>query len=377
MSEIRYPFKLSILLPEEGGGYLIEFPDLPGCISDGETVDEAIANGKDALFCWIENSETVRRRNPATQIMTQKTGFIYHIDYLNHDTGPGHPERPDRLRASLAALQQSEVWTQLHHIEPTPATIEQIAYAHKPGYSEYIQQSCEAEIPLTYDTPVVQESFDIALLSTGGVLRAAEAVATGKVQNAFALVRPPGHHATPGQSMGFCLFNNIAVTARYLQREHGVGKVAIVDWDVHHGNGTQDIFYEDSSVLFFSIHQSPLYPGTGSRYEQGSGDAHGTTLNVPMPAGSGDDEYIGVFTNTLIPALREFSPEFLLISAGFDAHYLDPLAGLEITAAGFSALTDMLLEVAEGRVVSALEGGYSLKGVSESVVAHVKRLVTF
>ncbi len=309
--------------------------------------------------------------------MTQKTGFIYHIDYLNHDTGPGHPERPDRLRASLAALQQSEVWTQLHHIEPTPATIEQIAYAHKPGYSEYIKQSCEAEIPLTYDTPVVQESFDIALLSTGGVLRAAEAVATGKVRNAFALVRPPGHHATPGQSMGFCLFNNIAVTARYLQREHGVGKVAIVDWDVHHGNGTQDIFYEDSSVLFFSIHQSPLYPGTGSRYEQGSGDARGTTLNVPMPAGSGDDEYIGVFTNTLIPALREFSPEFLLISAGFDAHYLDPLAGLEITAAGFSALTDMLLEVAEGRVVSALEGGYSLEGVSESVVAHVKRLVTF
>ena len=307
--------------------------------------------------------------------MTQKTAFIYHPDYLNHDTGPNHPERPDRLRASLAALQESEVWTQLHHIEPTPATIEQIAYAHKPGYSEHIQQYCEAEIPLTYDTPVVQESFDIALLSTGGVLRAAESVAMGKAKNAFALVRPPGHHATPGQSMGFCLFNNIAVTARYLQREHGVGKVAIVDWDVHHGNGTQDIFYEDSSVFFFSIHQSPLYPGTGSRYEQGSGDAHGTTLNVPMPAGSGDDEYMTVFTDVLIPALRAFSPEFLLISAGFDAHYLDPLAGIELTAGGFSALTDMLLGVAEGRVVSALEGGYSLEGVSESVVAHVKRLV--
>lgn len=311
--------------------------------------------------------------------MQQKTAFVYHPDYLNHDTGPKHPERPDRLRASLAALQQSDVWEQLHHIDPTPATVEQIAYAHKPGYSEHIRQSCKAEIPLTYDTIVGHESYDIALLSTGGVLCAAEAVATKKVKNAFAMVRPPGHHATPGQSMGFCLFNNIAVTARYLQREHGVGKVAIVDWDVHHGNGTQDIFYEDASVFFFSIHQSPLYPGTGSRYEQGSGKARGTTLNVPMPPGSGDSEYITVFEDVLIPALHGFSPEFILISAGFDAHYLDPLAHIDITAAGFAKLTDLVLDVAEeiasGNVVSALEGGYSLKGVSESVVAHVERLV--
>lgn len=311
--------------------------------------------------------------------MSQKTAFIYHPDYLNHDTGPKHPERPDRLRASLAALQQSDVWEQLHHIDPIPATVEQIAYAHKPGYSEHIRQSCEAEIPLTYDTPVGHESYDIALLSTGGVLCAAEAVATKKVKNAFAMVRPPGHHATPGQSMGFCLFNNIAVTARYLQREHGVGKVAIVDWDVHHGNGTQDIFYEDASVFFFSIHQSPLYPGTGSRYEQGSGKARGTTLNVPMPPGSGDSEYIAVFEDVLIPALHGFSPEFILISAGFDAHFLDPLAHIDLTAEGFAKLTDLVLDVAEeiasGNVVSALEGGYSLKGVSESIVAHVERLV--
>ena len=310
--------------------------------------------------------------------MTQKTGFAYHPDYLNHDTGPGHPERPDRLRASLAALQQSDVWEQLLPIEPTPASVDQIAYAHNPAYSQHIRLHCEREIPLTYDTTVCHESFDIALLSTGGVLRAADAVATGVVKNAFAMVRPPGHHATPGQSMGFCLFNNIAVTARYLQREHGIGKVAIVDWDVHHGNGTQDIFYEDDSVFFFSIHQSPLYPGTGSSRERGSGEAHGTTLNVPVPTGSGDDVYIKVFTDTLIPALREFSPEFLLISAGFDAHYLDPLAGTEVTADGFATLTELMLEFAEdaisGRVVSALEGGYSLEGVSESVVAHVERL---
>ena len=306
--------------------------------------------------------------------MTQKTGFVYHPDYLNHDTGPNHPERPDRLRASLAALQQSDIWEQLHRIEPIPASTAQLVYVHESTYPEHIKQHCEAEIPLTYDTSVVKASFDIALLSTGGVLRAANAVATGAVKNAFAMVRPPGHHATPNRSMGFCLFNNIAITARYLQREHGVGKVAIVDWDVHHGNGTQDIFYEDESVFFFSIHQSPLYPGTGSSYERGSGKARGTTLNVPMPAGSGDSEYAEIFTDVLIPALQDFSPEFTLISAGFDAHYLDPLAGIELTAAGFSTLTDLILEFAEGRVISALEGGYSLEGVSESVVAHVERL---
>ena len=311
--------------------------------------------------------------------MQHKTGFVYHPDYLNHDTGYGHPERPDRLRASLAALQNSDVWEQLHPIDPQPATVEQIAYAHNPGYSEHIRQACELEIPLSYDTPVGHDSYDIALLSTGGVLCAAEAVATQQVKNAFAMVRPPGHHATPGQSMGFCLFNNIAVTARYLQQEHDVGKVAIVDWDVHHGNGTQDIFYEDESVFFFSIHQSPLYPGTGSRYEQGSGKARGTTLNVPMPRDTGDDEYIRVFEDVLIPVLQDFSPEFILISAGFDAHYLDPLSQVDLTANGFAELTNLVLKVAEevasGNVVSALEGGYSLEGLSESVVAHVERLV--
>jgi len=311
--------------------------------------------------------------------MPQKTGFVYHPDYLNHDTGPNHPERPDRLRASLAALQKSDVWKQLHPIEPTPATITQICYAHETTYPEHVRQYCEQELPLTYDTPVVKASFDIARLSTGGVLRAADAVATGAVKNGFAMVRPPGHHATQNRSMGFCLFNNIAITARYLQREHGIGKVAIVDWDVHHGNGTQDIFYEDESVFFFSIHQSPLYPGTGSSYERGSGKARGTTLNVPMPAGSGDSEYVKVFEDVLIPALQDFSPEVILISAGFDAHSLDPLASIELTADGFATLTDMILNVAEetasGRVVSALEGGYSLPGVSESVVAHVERLI--
>ena len=177
----------------------------------------------------------------AHDMQTPKTAFIYHPQYLNHDTGPNHPERPNRLRACLAALQKSKVWEQLHRIEPTHASIEQLGYAHAPNYSEHIRQHCEQEIPLTYDTPVVKASFDIARLSAGGVLHAAKAVATGTAKNAFALVRPPGHHATPNRSMGFCLFNNIAIAARYLQREHGFGNIAIVDWDVHHGNGTQDI----------------------------------------------------------------------------------------------------------------------------------------
>ncbi len=310
--------------------------------------------------------------------MPQKTAFIYHPDYLKHDTGPEHPERPDRLRASLAALQQSDVWEQLIHLDPTPASVEQIAYAHHQGYSEHIRQFCEAEVPLTHDTPVGHASYDIALLSTGGVLCAADAVVTKKAKNAFAMVRPPGHHATPGHSMGFCLFNNIAIAARYLQREHGVGKVAIVDWDVHHGNGTQDIFYDDETVFFFSIHQYPLYPGTGSNYERGSVKAPGTTLNVQMSSDIGDDEYITIFEDVLIPALQDYSPEFILISAGFDAHYLDPLAQINLTADGFSILTDLVLDVADeiasGNVVSALEGGYSLEGISESVVAHVERL---
>ncbi len=311
--------------------------------------------------------------------MTHKTGFVYHPDYLKHDTGPEHPERPDRLRASLDALQQSEAWEQLHYIDPTPASAEQIAYAHTQGYSEHIRQFCEAEVPLTHDTPVGHESYDIALLSTGGVLCAADAVVTKKVKNAFAMVRPPGHHATPGHSMGFCLFNNIAIAARYLQREHGVERVAIVDWDVHHGNGTQDIFYEDESVFFISIHELPLYPGTGSQHEKGSGKARGTTLNIPLPPGCGDEDYTEIFRDVLIPAIQVFSPEFVLISAGFDAHYLDPLANINLTAEGFAELTDLVLDVADeiasGNVVSALEGGYSLEGISESVVAHVECLV--
>lgn len=307
-----------------------------------------------------------------------KTGLAYHSDYVNHDTGTGHPERPDRVRAGIQALQASDYWGQLHRIEPTHATVEQTRYAHSGDYIDHVRRCCEQEINLDYDTPVVKESFDIARLSTGGLLRAVDTVMAGTVRHAFALVRPPGHHATPSRSMGFCLFNNVAIAARYLQREHGIPKVAIIDWDVHHGNGTQDIFYADPSVFFFSIHQSPLYPGTGAANQTGSGNAVGTTLNAPVPPRSDIGTYVEAFEKVLTPALLDFSPDFILISAGFDAHRLDPLATIKLTGEGFATLTSIVLDIAaetsEGRIVSALEGGYSLKGLSESIVAHVGQL---
>ena len=309
----------------------------------------------------------------------KKTGFVYHADYLKHDTGEQNPERPERLQASIKALQASDFWGDLHQIKATPVTLEQIGYVHAQEHIDRVKQHCENSLPLDYDTPTSPASYHIARLSTGGVLRTVDAVIAGTVSNAFALVRPPGHHATPNRSMGFCLFNNVAITARYLQREHGVGRVAIVDWDVHHGNGTQDIFYDDPSVFFFSTHQVPLYPGTGMANEAGAGDAVGTTLNIPMRPGSESSDYIEAFQKTLKPALLDFSPDFLIISAGFDAHRLDPLAAINMTADGFASLTDILCEIAaetcEGRLISALEGGYDLKGLSESVVAHVGRLM--
>lgn len=309
----------------------------------------------------------------------KKTGFVYHADYLKHDTGAQNPERPERLQASIKALQASDFWRDLHQIEATPATPEQLCYTHIQEHVDRVKWHCENNFPLDYDTPTSSASYDIARLSTGGVLRIADAVLGGTVSNAFALTRPPGHHATPTRSMGFCLFNNVAIAARYLQREHGVDRIAIIDWDVHHGNGTQDTFYDDPSVFFCSAHQVPLYPGTGMPNETGTGDAVGTTLNIPMRPGSEPGDYIGAFQKILKPALLDFSPDFLIISAGFDAHRLDPLAAINMTADGFADLTDILCEIAaetcEGRLISALEGGYDLSGLSESVVAHVGRLM--
>jgi len=312
-----------------------------------------------------------------------RVGFVYHPDYLKHDTGVGHPERPARLSSLVNHLLTRPEWHSQMHIRSRTATIENLALVHPEKHVRLIETRCKSgETILDQgDTHACRESFDIALLAAGGVLEAVDGVARGDFRSVFCAVRPPGHHAETATVMGFCLFNNVAVGARYAQKHHGIGRVAIVDWDVHHGNGTQEIFHEDPSVLYISLHQYPFYPGTGAESERGFGKGEGFTVNCPMKAGSGEKEYLQAFQKTIVPALDQFKPELLLISAGFDAHKDDPLAGIELTEESFSKMTKMLMDVAdrycEGRIVSVLEGGYDLAALARSVEVHVRGLLTF
>jgi acetoin utilization deacetylase AcuC-like enzyme len=265
-------------------------------------------------------------------------------------------------------------------IEPRAATRAELELCHTRRYIETAEDDVKAGLDdlSTGDTTLCPRSFEVASLAVGGVLNAVEAVFAGKAANAFCAVRPPGHHARPAQGMGFCLFNNIAIAARHAQRNHGAGKVAIIDWDVHHGNGTQDIFYEDGSVLFVSTHQSPLYPFTGHAEETGSGKGKGSTLNLPFPAHTGIETIGAAFTDRILPALDRFKPEVIFISAGFDSRIDDPLGQFRLTDADFITLTRHLLEAAqthcEGRLISVLEGGYNLGGLAKAVTAHVGEL---
>jgi acetoin utilization deacetylase AcuC-like enzyme len=252
---------------------------------------------------------------------------------------------------------------------------------HTPSYIQLAEREIRAgrrELS-TGDTQVSARSYDVALAAAGAVLNAVDVVVTGTAANAFCAVRPPGHHARPEQGMGFCIFNNVAIAARYAQRHHGLGKVLIADWDVHHGNGTQDTFYEDGSVFFFSTHQWPWYPGTGPASETGNGAGKGTTMNRPFPAGSGRAEIFKVFAEDLRRAADAFQPDLVLISAGFDSRVGDPLGDFTLTDADFTALTRLLLEIAGehagGRLVSVLEGGYNLSGLAPAVAAHVETLL--
>ncbi len=307
------------------------------------------------------------------------TGFVYHPDYLKHDAGDGHPERPARLQAITDGLKSSPVWTSLVQIKPLPADETWVLRVHK---SEYLQQlrraAMDAPTALDPDTTVSADSYRVALLATGGALAAVDAIMTGRIRNAFVASRPPGHHAFPDRASGFCLINHVAVATRYVQEKYGLRRVLIIDWDVHHGNATQDFFYEDASVLYFSTHQHPHYPGTGSSDEEGRGAGLGTNINVPLPAGSGDAEVINAFETKLVAAATRFEPEFVLISAGFDSHAGDPLANFEITTQGFVELTNIAMRIAdrfaEGRLVSILEGGYSLANLASAVHAHVGAL---
>lgn len=310
-----------------------------------------------------------------------RTGFVYHPDFLKHDMGPGHPESPERLRAILSRLQVSGVLARLVPIHPVPAQDEWILQVHAPSYLKDLKTKSPAtgRIPLDPDTWLSPGSVQAAYLAVGGTLAAADAILAGQVQNGFCAVRPPGHHAERARAMGFCLFNNVAIAARYVQKRHGLERVLIVDWDVHHGNGTQQSFEEDPSVLFFSTHQYPHYPGTGGPHERGRGRGEGLTINVPMSPGQGDEEYRRVFERVLLPAADSFKPDFVLISAGFDAHRDDPLASMGLTEEGYGALTGIVAGLAgrhcRGRLLSCLEGGYHLPALSASVERHLRALL--
>ncbi len=309
------------------------------------------------------------------------TGLVYHSAYLEHDMGPGHPESPNRLRSIIHQLEQSGTMARLTRIDPRKAEDEWITQVHSSKYVSSLHQHAptSGRVSLDPDTSMSSGSLQAAYLAAGGALAAVDAIMSNHVNHAFCAVRPPGHHAEVGRAMGFCLFNNVAIAARYVQKKYGVGRVLIVDWDVHHGNGTQHSFDDDSTVLFFSTHQYPHYPGTGRGTERGTGAGEGFTLNIPMESGEGDEAYHAVFLKSLVPAADAFKPEFVIISAGFDAHSDDPLASMGLTEAGYADLTDIVAGIAKrhakGRILSSLEGGYNLRALAASVDAHITALL--
>jgi acetoin utilization deacetylase AcuC-like enzyme len=300
-----------------------------------------------------------------------RTALVVDRRYEAHDPGPGHPESPARIRAILDALAQYRR-PGLITLAPRAATTEELTLIHVPQHIARVAATAGRPFyAFDADTPTSSQSFETARLAAGGYLTLLDAIMAREVENGFAFVRPPGHHAEPDRAMGFCLFNNVAIGARYLRTRFGIGRILIVDWDVHHGNGTQDSFYADPDLLYVSTHQYPFYPGTGAAAEVGSGAAAGRTLNVPLPAGSGDDEYVAAFTELILPIAAQFRPEFVLISAGFDAHRRDPLAGMTVTEEGFRAMSRLLVGLAathaEGRIAAILEGGYDLRALQAAV----------
>jgi len=305
--------------------------------------------------------------------MSDTTGLVSDPVFLEHDAGWGHPERPQRLEAIVARLEESGLRDDLVPIDTPPVDLRWLAEVHHHQYPELVQKVCASGASMlpTGDTNVCPDSYDIALRAAGGMLAACDAVMEGRIRNAFCAVRPPGHHATTGGGMGFCVFNNIAVAARYLQLHHGLGKIAILDWDVHHGNGTQDIFYEDPTVLFASTHLWPFYPGSGQRNETGRGEGDGFTVNRPMDYGDGDTQILQAFDHDFREEIEAFDPDFVLLSAGYDAHHEDLLGQMSVTDEGFVALATIVRELAdthcEGRLVATLEGGYTIEQQARNV----------
>ncbi len=306
--------------------------------------------------------------------MTSKVGLVYSDEYLKHDTGD-HPENSKRLEAILNYLKEKNLLKNLVSILPKKAKEKEIEYIHSPSYIQEVGEICRRGGGfLDPDTPVSKDSFEVALLAAGGVFSAIDRI-VDDLDSAFCLIRPPGHHALKSKGMGFCLFNNVSLGARYAQKKYNLKKVLIIDWDVHHGNGTQEAFYRDPSVLYFSLHRYPYYPGTGDIEEIGEGEGKGYTVNVPLPPGCGNSDYIYIFKELLSPIANEFKPDITLISAGFDAHQDDPLGGMSLASQGYGVLTSLVKEFSQG-IVSCLEGGYNLKALRESVFTHLDSLAS-
>ena len=309
-----------------------------------------------------------------------KTGLITAPIYLEHETGPGHPERPSRVSTALARLKESGLADDLEITLPGAAPMEALTRIHPRAHLQSLEDAIlsGARSISEPDLGVSLKSWEAALSSTAAGLLAADKIMAGEWRNAMCLVRPPGHHAEAEQAMGYCLINNAAVAARHLQATHGLERVAILDFDVHHGNGTQHLFEEDPSVFFASLHQWPLYPGTGEATERGIGDGEGATMNIPLPAGSDNARYLRELEEHVLPAIEAHRPQALILSAGFDAHERDPLGSMKITTEGYGDLTTLILDLAdkccEGRVISLLEGGYDLDGLADSVVTHTAKL---
>lgn len=303
---------------------------------------------------------------------TQKnrTGIIYHSDYLKHDTGL-HPENKERLISTISHLKKTGMLDKLGLIKPRRAELNELQYIHHRDYIEKVRRSSEMKLRLDHETILSRESFEVATLAAGGAITAVDAV-LDTIDSSFALVRPPGHHAMAGRGMGFCIFNNVAIAARHAQKK-GMKRVLIVDWDVHHGNGTQEAFYDDPSVLYFSTHEYPHFPGTGWMDEVGEGEGIGYNINVPLPAGTDDSGFVASFEEILHPAAIEFAPDIVLVSAGFDASENDGLAWMKMSVHGFAVLASIVRSIAKescgGRLAAVLEGGYNTILLAQSVAS--------